>query len=237
MHPAPVPPDRPDPAASPEDARALALTLGRLLSAFGARPDVARMQTTWGAFGQCGVMARRFALAALDHGRPAEVVRLDGAPEGQAFPRAHPVYQAEARELWVHHVTRVGGLRVDWTARQFDPEAAFPLVALWDPGPARRRERWRHEQADGEPLAPVAHEDGTYAPEDPRWQAEDAVRAAARQAGWLRAWLEAHGPLQRQDPARYAAVRAAWQHAVAESAGPGPEGAFPASPRRPPRRA
>lgn len=108
----------------------LPLPLRLLLRTFAERPDARRCLSGLGAFGECGVMARRFALATEAVGLRAGMWRLEGAAPGPDQGAAHPIHPAEDPDRWVHHVTHVDGWAVDWTARQFGAALPAPLVQL-----------------------------------------------------------------------------------------------------------
>lgn len=46
--------------------------------------------------------------------------------------RKHPLYPTEGFEWWWHEIAQVGKYFVDWTPRQFDSQAPWPLV--WSGG-------------------------------------------------------------------------------------------------------
>jgi hypothetical protein len=111
--------------------------LAALLTQFATRSDARYCATADGAVNNCDVLAPRFALQARGAGMTAAVDILARAGN---VPDAHPRWQA-LRSIWApatvllqHYVTRVTepdtgrALIIDWTARQFDPAAPWPLV-------------------------------------------------------------------------------------------------------------
>src|SRR5688500_13864507 len=80
-----------------------------------------------GCFDRCVIASEMFHayLVKCDE-LDSELVQLTGAPE---FDNPDPAWTYYPREEWAHVVVRVDGVYVDWTARQFDTEAPFPLVS------------------------------------------------------------------------------------------------------------
>lgn len=93
--------------------------------------------TQEGANGSCGLATDCFRRIVLDYypdlKNIGEVHFSDLPRENSLIPcflysaAPHPYYQNPI-EWGGHCVFRVGGWLIDWTARQFDPSAPFPLV-------------------------------------------------------------------------------------------------------------
>jgi hypothetical protein len=103
--------------------------LARLVRAFKRRDiQIPLMAEPVIAFGQCGWVSEAFAEAALSEGLPATTLLLEDPKEPLAAPRG-----LERIGLCTSHVVALVGVGetdyyVDWTARQFDAKAPFPLV-------------------------------------------------------------------------------------------------------------
>lgn len=99
--------------------------LDSLKDAFGFRS----CSTQEGAYDRCYRASSRVVRRARAGGFSARVVRLAGASSRlwQSTPRRY-LYPPD-RSKWIHHVARVEGVYVDYTARQFDPRADFPVVS------------------------------------------------------------------------------------------------------------
>lgn len=80
------------------------------------------------AFGQCGWVSEAFAETALEAGLPAATLLLEDPKEPLIPPRG-----LERMGACISHVVALIGIGetdyyVDWTARQFDARAPFPLI-------------------------------------------------------------------------------------------------------------
>lgn len=122
----------------------LAARIAPVLAAFATRADARVCATREGAVFNCDILARRFAAVVRRRARRdpavaglrASVVRLEGAIGH--YPEAHPRYHAAARRcgrsVVAHYMARVEdpatgeAVLVDWTFRQFAPDAPHPLV-------------------------------------------------------------------------------------------------------------
>jgi hypothetical protein len=92
------------------------------LSGFEPEVDV---ETPALAFDSCKAVSEQFVTWACGRGLQAEMVQLAGSPD---FADALPEWWLVPADMRLHYVVRVGSVYVDWTARQFDPEAPVPLV-------------------------------------------------------------------------------------------------------------
>lgn len=105
----------------------------------GGYPDF--WETAEGADGECFVASKEFLKFLDRYGENARIIMFTDEAEAsvphiekyfsvKVYPYQrvpHRWYQNGCR--WAgHFVVRVGDLCVDWTARQFNPEAPFPLI-------------------------------------------------------------------------------------------------------------
>lgn len=84
------------------------------------------------AFNSCKAVSASFVEWARRHDLDASLVQLEGSPE---YPDAFSPWKEIPRERRLHYVAKIGDLYVDWTARQFCPDAPVPLVTTesgWD---------------------------------------------------------------------------------------------------------
>ena len=85
------------------------------------------LDTPSGALTCCIETSEGFAAHCADgYDLDAEVIDLTVPPP---LPHSDPAWLGQPRSEWIHTVTRVAGRYIDWTARQFDPAAAFPALA------------------------------------------------------------------------------------------------------------
>lgn len=97
--------------------------------------------TSEGAFSRCKEVSAEYTLHLRAHGIEADWVQTAGALG--SFPHADRRWQDLPKYFWQHYLTRVTGpdgsaVYIDWTARQFDPDADHPQVTDVHPhaGPA-----------------------------------------------------------------------------------------------------
>ena len=101
------------------------------------RPDLpewsppAGLNTRNGAFDRCKPTSAAYTAWLQDQGVEATWVQVV-SPTG-SFPDAHPSWKRIEKYFWQHYVTHVTGpdgvaWEVDWTARQFNPDADFPQI-------------------------------------------------------------------------------------------------------------
>lgn len=87
--------------------------------------------TPTGAFSRCKDTSAEYTSFLRTHGIDAEWVHVIGPR--REFPDADARWKTVAQERWQHYLTRVTGPGgdehyVDWTARQFDPNAMHPHI-------------------------------------------------------------------------------------------------------------
>lgn len=86
--------------------------------------------TTHGAFSRCKEVSAEYTEHLHAHGVEARWIQVQGCYTPR--PSAHPAWRTIEPTFWNHYVTVVrtahGEHYVDWTARQFDPQAALPVV-------------------------------------------------------------------------------------------------------------
>lgn len=87
------------------------------------------------SFSRCKEVSAAYTQYLREHGVVAEWVQVCGA-RGE-FPDAQPQWQTLDPEHWQHCLTRITrpdglALYIDWTARQFDPDADHPRVSAVD---------------------------------------------------------------------------------------------------------
>ena len=82
--------------------------------------------TRAGAFDRCKKTSADYTRFLRDHGVDAEWVQLYAAT--RSYPDSDPRWHGIERTFWGHYVTRVGEHYIDFTMRQFDPEAGHPHV-------------------------------------------------------------------------------------------------------------
>lgn len=87
---------------------------------------IRRMQNPAAAFDNCKAISAQVTAAAIADGRDARWVQLAWAPH---YPDACTAWDDIEPSFRLHYLTVVdGGLYVDYTMRQFDPEASVPAV-------------------------------------------------------------------------------------------------------------
>lgn len=94
------------------------------IDAFRPIAVAAKYNTQRGAYQQCTEASNDFLLVLEEHGvTNATIEHFEvGIPEDAAdYPPGH-------FNMGWHWAVRVGSLVIDWTARQFQPRAAFPLI-------------------------------------------------------------------------------------------------------------
>jgi hypothetical protein len=95
-------------------------------------PPQSGLDTREGSFDQCKHTSAEYTSFLRQQGLAAEWVQTYGVIDDH--PAAHPKWHTLDRKRWSHYITRVRNtdgthVYVDWTARQFDPEAAYPVIA------------------------------------------------------------------------------------------------------------
>lgn len=87
-----------------------------------------------GAFSRCKEVSAEYTEHLRAHGIDAEWVQVVG-PRGD-FPAAQEPWRGLRQDFWQHYLTRApgpdGDYYVDFTARQFDPEADHPQIVRAD---------------------------------------------------------------------------------------------------------
>jgi hypothetical protein len=83
--------------------------------------------TPEGAYANCLALSARYAAWLRDLGVPAGILVMRGSRG--AFPSAAGRWPGCDREGYAHWVTFSGDRCVDWTWRQFEPGASWPVVA------------------------------------------------------------------------------------------------------------
>lgn len=83
-----------------------------------------------GAFSRCKEVSAEYTDFLHSHDIDADWVQVCGP--SREFPGAQQQWKTVEQSYWQHYVTRVpgpdGDVYVDWTARQFDPEADHPQI-------------------------------------------------------------------------------------------------------------
>ncbi|MGZ6641411.1 MAG: hypothetical protein ACXVFT_06175 [Solirubrobacteraceae bacterium] len=97
-----------------------------LIAAFRAEHAAAACAEPAGAYANCYAMSLRFAAWLRARDVPCSVLHLRGSRS--PFPDAAGRWPPCAPERFEHWVVEAGGLAIDWTARQFVPDAPLPLV-------------------------------------------------------------------------------------------------------------
>jgi hypothetical protein len=82
--------------------------------------------TPEGAYANCLALSARYTAWLRDRGAPAGMLVLRGSRD--AYPSAAGRWPDCDPEGYAHWVTISGGLCVDWTWRQFEPRADWPVV-------------------------------------------------------------------------------------------------------------
>ena len=82
--------------------------------------------TPAGAYANCLALSARYAAWLRARGEPAGLLALRGSRA--AFPGAAGRWPHCDLSGYAHWVTASGGWAVDWTLRQFDPAAGWPVV-------------------------------------------------------------------------------------------------------------
>ena len=107
------------------------------VSAFALTGEALACTTPEGAYANCLALSVRYALWLRERGEPAGMVALRGSRV--AFPSAAGRWPLCEPGGYSHWVTVSGDWAVDWTWRQFEPSAAWPVVlpvdtvvAAWD---------------------------------------------------------------------------------------------------------
>ncbi len=79
------------------------------------------------AFDACKLTSANFTRLLINDGMDAKWVQLSGAPEG-----LEPIgkWADIDRIHWIHYVTKVGGLYIDWTASQFGDDDSVPSLSV-----------------------------------------------------------------------------------------------------------
>ncbi|GAB2732537.1 hypothetical protein GCM10027273_09040 [Nocardioides pakistanensis] len=98
-----------------------------------------------GAFSRCKEVSAEYTEHLRMHGIDADWVQVVG-PRGD-FPDAQTQWRTVDQAFWQHYLTRVTAsdgtpCYIDWTARQFDPAAAYPQITPVDD---RYLAAWRRE--------------------------------------------------------------------------------------------
>lgn len=96
------------------------MKLDAAVQRFGREAELEGFNTPEGAEGCCEVASRAFLSMLEQRGVEATLVCLT-AMELEDYPVA-------TDGCLIHYVVEVAGRWFDWTARQFDPDAAFPTV-------------------------------------------------------------------------------------------------------------
>lgn len=102
--------------------------IGDLIAAF--RPQASAWKDPEEAVGGCAEASIKFVWFARDHRLPARRIILNGLRSPLlVYPDCDARWQAvDDHDHWNHYVAWVNGKIVDWTARQYEPKAAFPVV-------------------------------------------------------------------------------------------------------------
>ncbi len=85
------------------------------------------------AFDACKITSAKFTDLLKSDGMDARWVQISGAPDG-----LEPMgkWANIDRRHWIHYLTRVGGLYIDWTASQFGDDDSVPSLSVrgsgWD---------------------------------------------------------------------------------------------------------
>lgn len=96
------------------------------VSAFALTEAALACATPEGAYANCLALSVRYAQWLRDRGEPAGLLRLAGSRT--AFPAAAGRWPLCDPRGFAHWVTVSGDAAVDWTWRQFESGAAWPLV-------------------------------------------------------------------------------------------------------------
>jgi hypothetical protein len=83
---------------------------------------------------QCTEASNEFIKYLRCHGIEAQLIEID---PGREFPELYPEAKPMAEGDPVHHVVKVGGYIIDWTIKQYNPQAEYPTI-IKDPQPNRR---------------------------------------------------------------------------------------------------
>jgi hypothetical protein len=97
-----------------------------LIAAFALEAEAVHCVTPRGAYANCLALSGRFAAWLRSRGVLCSMVRAAGY-RGSLDTAAGRWPHADPRSF-EHWITVVDGFAIDWTARQFDPEAAWPSV-------------------------------------------------------------------------------------------------------------
>lgn len=110
-----------------------------------ARPD--------GAFDRCRTVSGDLLSDLADAGIEAVAVRMSCCQKW--MPDAHPKWLALAGSYWTHYAVRIGDLLVDVSARQFDPDSAFPAIVPLEDAKGTWMEVEDWDMENGLPLTPA----------------------------------------------------------------------------------
>ena len=100
------------------------------VSGFALTEAALACATAEGAYANCLALSVRYARWLRGRGEPAALLRVAGSRSG--FPAAAGRWPHCDPGTYAHWVTVSGDVTVDWTWRQFEPGAAWPVVAPVD---------------------------------------------------------------------------------------------------------
>jgi hypothetical protein len=143
-----------------------------------ASTDLARAcATPDGAYANCLAVSVAFAVWLREHGIPCGLLRMAGS--AQPFAAASGRWPFCDPAVFAHWTVSVGGASVDWSARQFDPAAAWPQVLPV----AELASRWREVEPWACERCPELVADRRHVELAPVWLAERHRALASATAG------------------------------------------------------
>jgi hypothetical protein len=84
------------------------------------------------AMGRCKLFSYELALFLRKRGVKAHIYHVQHIKKKAAWPNAHTKWIDTRPQDWTHYVVRVGGLIIDVTSRQLDPDSSHPLIIKYE---------------------------------------------------------------------------------------------------------
>lgn len=84
------------------------------------------------AMGRCKFFSYELAKFLRQRGVRAQIYHVQHIKSKAAWPKAHTQWREKRPQEWTHYVVRVGGLIIDVTSRQLDPDNTHPLIIRYE---------------------------------------------------------------------------------------------------------
>jgi hypothetical protein len=97
-----------------------------LIHQFAQSPTGKRCLDHRAVFDTCKATTKEFAEFLSQHGVASRIVQVHGAKLD--YPEAHKKWKSMNPEHWIHYLVLIGDKSIDWTQRQYSPQAAVPEI-------------------------------------------------------------------------------------------------------------